>query len=343
MTHRSICLSTSWRRTAGGIRAQTSSGPNGALSSSVAPWTGRLDDLRLAQQPELVAGDEVGVLDQVGRADRLRPEAEVRDRDRAGLLGVVDEVALGVEPGVLADDLHRRLVRADRAVAAEAEEHGGDLARGRLAPERAVDREAEAGDVVDDADREVRLRPWRGQLVVDGLDHRRRQLLGRQPVAAADDPRQALERRLVAGHRLVHRGDDLEVQRLADRARLLRAVEDRDRADGLRQRGEQRLGRERLEQADLEHAHALPARDERLDGLLDRAAGRADHDDHPVRVRRAVVVDEVVLAAGALGELVEHRPARSRAPRRGTGSRPRGPGRRRPGSGRCRGRRARPA
>ena len=43
-----------------------------------------------------MAGDEVGLADQVGRADRPRAEAQVRDGDRAGLLRVVDEVALGV-------------------------------------------------------------------------------------------------------------------------------------------------------------------------------------------------------------------------------------------------------
>ena len=32
---------------------------------------GGLEHLGLAEQPELVAGDEVGVLDEVGRADRL--------------------------------------------------------------------------------------------------------------------------------------------------------------------------------------------------------------------------------------------------------------------------------
>ena len=49
------------------------------------------------EQPELVAADEARLLHEVGRPDRLRPEAQVRDRLRARLLRVVDEVALRVQ------------------------------------------------------------------------------------------------------------------------------------------------------------------------------------------------------------------------------------------------------
>ena len=56
------------------------------------------------------------------------------------------------------------------------------------------------------------------------------------------------------------------------------------------------VGRERLEQADPEHPDPLAGRDERVDGLLDGAGGGAHHDDHAVRVGRAVVVDQAVAA-----------------------------------------------
>ncbi len=122
---------------------------------------GVLEHLGLAEQPELVAGDEVGVLDEVGRPDGFRPEAQVRHGDRPRLLGVVDEVALGEQVGALADDLDRCLVRADRAVRAESEEQRLDLARRTRLPEAAVDRQAQVRHVVVDADREVPLGPSR--------------------------------------------------------------------------------------------------------------------------------------------------------------------------------------
>ena len=262
------------------------------------------EDLRPAEHPELVTRDEVGPVDEVRRADGLRPEPQMRDRDRPGLLRVVHEVALREQVGALADDLDRCLVRPDRAVGAEPEEDGLDLAGGTLDVEAAVDRQAEMGDIVVDADREMALRSRRRELLEDRLDHRRRHLLGRQAVSAADDPRRLCVRRLVAVHRLGQRRDDLEVERLADGAGFLGPIEDRDGSNGGWQGGHDRLRRERLEEADTEHPDLLPGRDQRVDRLLDGTAGRAHHDDHAFGVGRAVVVDQPVPAAGPGRELV---------------------------------------
>ncbi len=86
-----------------------------------------LEHVVAVQEDRLMAGDEIGLADQVDRANRLRAEAQVRDGHRAGLLRVIDEVALRVVVGVLADDLDGILVGADRAVRAQPVEH----ARGR--------------------------------------------------------------------------------------------------------------------------------------------------------------------------------------------------------------------
>ena len=119
-----------------------------------------------------MAGHEVGPVHQVRALDRPRAEAHVRGGHRAGLARVVDEVALGVQRRVLADDLHRVAVGAHRAVAAEAEEHGpGHVVL--LGREVRIVVEAQLRHVVDDADGELLLRLRLGQLVVDGGDHGR--------------------------------------------------------------------------------------------------------------------------------------------------------------------------
>jgi hypothetical protein len=69
-----------------------------------------------------VAGDEVGLGYQVGLLDDLGSEAEMADGVGAGLLGVVDEVALGAVVGLVADDLDGVLVGAYGAVGTQAEE-----------------------------------------------------------------------------------------------------------------------------------------------------------------------------------------------------------------------------
>ena len=139
---------------------------------------GGLEHLRPAEHPELVTGDEVRPFDEIGRADGLRPEPQVRDGDRPGLLGVVHEIALGEQIGALADDLDRGLVGADGPIRAEPEEDRLDLADRARNLEHAVDRQAEVGHVVVDADREMAFRSRRGEFLEDRLDHRRRHLLG---------------------------------------------------------------------------------------------------------------------------------------------------------------------
>jgi predicted DNA-binding protein (UPF0278 family) len=75
------------------------------------------------QEVELMDADEVGRLHQIRRLDRIRPETQMRDRLRAGFLGVVDEITLGKKFRIVADDLDRVLVSADRAVRTQSEEH----------------------------------------------------------------------------------------------------------------------------------------------------------------------------------------------------------------------------
>ena len=71
-----------------------------------------------------MAGDEIGLRYQVSGVNGLRAEAQVRNRHRAGFLGVINEISLRVVVGVLADDLDGILVGAHRAVGAQSVEHG---------------------------------------------------------------------------------------------------------------------------------------------------------------------------------------------------------------------------
>ena len=236
--------------------------------------------------------------------DGLGAEPEVRDRLRARLLRVVDEVALHVDRRVLADDLDAVLVRADGAVGAEAEEHRPHGARGLGDPGGIVG-QAGPAHVVVNADREVIPRRRPVELVEDGLDHRRRQLLGAEAVAAADHARQARQGAGVDG--LDEAGEGVQVERLARRPRLLGAVEDGDRPDGGRQHREQVLRRERAEQADLDHADALAAAAQGLCRLARGLDARAHEQHHPLGLRIAVVLERTIDAAADRGEAVHGR------------------------------------
>ena len=252
-------------------------------------------------QPGVMAADEPGLLDEVGRPDRVRTEAEVRDRLRAGLLGVVDEVPLGVTPRVLAEDLDGVLVCPDGPVRAHPEEDGAERPR-RLDVEGAVVREADAAHVVVDADREAGARPLGAQLGEDAGDHRRGQLLGGEPVAAADDAGHGLAG--AGGERLREPAQHVEEERFAEGARFLGAIQHGDAARARRDGREQLGRRERAIEAQLHHADLLPLRNQVSRGLRGGLRAGSHGDDDALGVGGTVILDEAVVAPGPLGQRI---------------------------------------
>ncbi len=81
------------------------------------------------EQRALVAGDEIGFADEIGRTEFVGAKTQMGNRYRAGFFGVIHEIPLGVEIGMLADDLDRVLVGADGAVGTDAEENGAQRFR----------------------------------------------------------------------------------------------------------------------------------------------------------------------------------------------------------------------
>ena len=145
-------------------------------------------DVHLVEHGEVVNADEPGLRHQPRGGDGVRTEAQVRGRQPAGLLRVVDEVGLGVHLRVLSEDLHGVLVRPDRPVGPDAVEdrpQGGRV----LDVEIGVVAQARAPHVVGDADGEPRSRRVGGQLGEDPGHHARCELLRREAVAPADDAR----------------------------------------------------------------------------------------------------------------------------------------------------------
>ena len=133
----------------------------------------------------------------------------------------------------------------------------------------------------------------------------RQQLIGRrilaaQPVATAHDDRFALDRRIVI------RRADIRIKRLADRAALLRPIQHRNFFDRRGDRVEEMLDRERAIKMNVDHANLLAARVEIIRRLERRLAHRADRYDNPLRVGRAVIVEQMMLAPRDLRH-VRHR------------------------------------
>ncbi len=254
----------------------------------------------------LVTGHKAGhaLLHQIAGADVGFAEAQVRHRHRAGFLRVVNEVALGLKLGGFADDLDRVLVGRHGAVGTEPPEHRMlQLARG-IRAEGGVPRERQMGHVVHDADRELAFGLGAGQLVEHRGHHARREFLAGQPETPADHPRHRAD--AIRGG-FGQRGHHILVERLALRAGLLAAVEHGDGLCGGRNRGQQRFGRQRTEQAQLEQTDLLATRHEVLHGFFDGFGRRPHHHDHAFGIRRAHVVEQPVMPTGELAEAVHGR------------------------------------
>ena len=118
---------------------------------------GRSHDVHPLKEGELVAGHEVRLGDEIGGADRLRSETQVRSRHRTRLLRVVNEVALRVVGSVAADDLDGVLVGAHRAVRTQSVEECAHRARA-LGREVRIVADAGVRNIVVDADNKVILR-----------------------------------------------------------------------------------------------------------------------------------------------------------------------------------------
>ena len=158
------------------------------------------------------------------------------------------------------------------------------------------------GYVIGNADRET-VNRFGGKTVVEhGLDHARGKLFGRQTVTAADNFRHVAD--FAVGESLSQRGNDVKVQRFADRTGFLGTVEDGNDLDRLRQSLQERLFRERTIQVNFQNAQFGAFGVQVVDGFFHRFGARTHNHDNLFGISRADIVDDMILTAGNLGKLV---------------------------------------
>ena len=248
-----------------------------------------------------MAGEQLRLPNQMGRVDGLRAEAQVRNGDRTGLVGVVNKGRLAVQPGGITHDRQGVFVGTHRAVGAKPHKHGPE-GLGRLHIKRGIHRQGVVGEVVDDPHREMGTRLALRQVVEHRLHHRRVELLGGEPVAAADH-QGPLQLRPV----LLNGRHHIQQQGLGLTAGLLAAIQYSQAAGARRQCRHQGLGCERPEQPHLQQSHPLPLGHEGIGGGHGGFAAAAHQHQHPFRFGVAVVVEQVVLATRVNRELIHDR------------------------------------
>ena len=155
----------------------------------------------------VVTGNKVGMVDEPGHIQRTLAEAKVADGDTAALLGVVGEVSLCIEIGVVADDLDGVLVCSDGTVRTKTPEHAGNDTSGRDV-DRLTHRDGATGHVVIDTDGEV-AECLACKVIIDSLCMGGSEVLAGETEAATDDLH-------VSPAHLAESGDDILVEGLTE-------------------------------------------------------------------------------------------------------------------------------
>ena len=257
------------------------------------------DDVVLGYVALVVAGDKVRHGDVIGGENGRAAEAEVAFRHAAGLLGVVLKVRLNILVRVVADDLDGILVGPHGSVGPQTPEFAAD-GSGPGGNDVFPHGQGEMGYIVGDAHGEVV--PLFAVHVVEYGDHLSRGgVLAGEAVTAPQDLNAALP--------LLEDGADVLVKGFASRAGLLGPVQDGEDLAALRQRGQEVPGAEGPVQPDLKEAGAAALLVQVLNHLLKASGDAAHSDNHLVRLRIAVVVEEPVVPAcqgGHPGHVILH-------------------------------------
>ena len=266
---------------------------------------GDVQNFVLLEEDELVHAYEIRFPDLVSAVDRPGAKAQVGDGLGPCLPGVVDEVSLGIERRLLADNLDGVLIGAHGAIRAESPEHSsGDIVRFDV--ERWIVVDAGEGYVVLDARGEVVLWAVFLHLIEDTFDHRGCEFLGGKPVPSTDDPRDFLERCKSVCHCLVDGGTHIHVERFSWSAGFLGAIQCGDHPGRGRERFHQVFGGERPVEPYFHHTDFLAFVHQVADGLVGCLRARAHEHDHTICVGSTHIVEQMVFSAHDLGKFVHH-------------------------------------
>ena len=190
---------------------------------------------------------------------------------------------------MVADDLDRVLVGADGTVTAETPELAGYRSGSRGVGNGVLGQRV-TGHIVNDTDSEALLRLVGCEVLVNGKDRRGGGVLRAETVAAADD----LD---VSSALAGESGNDVKIERLAERAGLLGAVKHRDLLYAGGNSLCELVRAEGTIKSYLYKTDLFAVRVEVVDDFLGDVADRTHSNDNALCIGCAVVVEETVVGA----------------------------------------------
>ena len=241
-----------------------------------------------------MAGYEVSHGDVVSAADGFVAETQVGLGYAAGLLGVVFKVCLCILVGVVADDLDGILVCANGTVGAQTPELAGDdaLACGN---DVFTNGQGQEGDIIFDAHGEVILL-CAVHVVVNSLHLSGGGVLGSQTVTTCQN--------LAAEAVFDQCCANVQIQRFAQRAGFLGAVQNGDALCACGQSSHQMLHGEGTVQVNLDHTDLFALCVQVVHNFFQSFANGAHCNHNAVSIGCAVVVEQLIVATGDLVNFV---------------------------------------
>jgi len=257
----------------------------------------------MIQVAHLVAGNKVSLTfrDEVGGADWVGSETQMRDSYSAGFLRVILKVTLSVVGGLVTNDLDRVLVGTNGTIRTKTKEDRLDDILWQNLKGRVVIN-AEIGDIVHDANSKSFLGLILGKFVKDTLDHCRGEILGRKAIPSATEQGHLLAGRSAIQNTSCQGINNILEERFANGTRFLGAVEHCDFLDGRGDDAQEVFDREGAIEAHNHHTHFFAVSVEVFGDFCGSFRAGAHNHDHTVRVRCAMIFHDLVFATGKVSK-----------------------------------------
>ena len=240
----------------------------------------------------LGAGNEVCIVNQIWRSNRSLAKSQMGHGDTAGLLGVISEISLSIELGLVADDLDSGLVGTNSTVGTQAPELAGSSAGRSQVNILRIQGQGSAVQVIINTDGEAVGRNVFLQLLIDAQYLVRIYILAAQAITAANDDRIPVS--------AIESSADILIQRLAQGTWLLGAVHNGNLGNSGRNSIQEMLYREWTEQMNCNHTNLLALAIEVINSLNQSLVQGTHSDNYALCIRCAIVIEYMVLTAGNL-------------------------------------------
>src|SRR5690606_33610432 len=135
-----------------------------------------------------MASNEISLIYQVSRLNRLLTESQVGYCNTTGFLGVIGEISLSIHIGVVSDDLDRVLVSTNCTIGTQSPELAADCSL-RCCIDLLCHWQGCKCYVVYDSDSEAILNFFSLQVVEYCLNIRRRSILGTETITTSNNKR----------------------------------------------------------------------------------------------------------------------------------------------------------